>query len=121
MITCDTDRPEIPGLRYVAPPIALGLMLAGAAALAVLFVPGLFIPCLDQTARLRRSALFRYRELCELIARGAVYGKVKCVLTSETFRWSPRAAGLIYRHFGKMTLLLLALLGYSLLRLMPWR
>ncbi|MBI5239180.1 MAG: hypothetical protein HY926_01780 [Elusimicrobia bacterium] len=113
MIACDTDRPEIPGLRYLAPPLALGLMLAGAAAMALLFVPGLVFPCLDQQARMRRSALFRYRELCELIARGAVYGKAKCVLTSETFRWSPRLAGLIYRHFGKMTLLVL--LGLALL------
>jgi hypothetical protein len=116
MITCDTDRPEIPGLRFVAPAVALTLMAAGAAAMAVLFVPGLLIPCLDQRARLRQSALFRYRELTELIVRGAVYGKVKCVLTSETFRWSPRAAGLIYRHFGKMALFLLALLAGILLR-----
>ena len=117
MIYCDTDRPEIPGMRYVAPAVALALMSAGAAAMAVLFVPGLFIPCLNQNARLRRSALFRYRELNELIVRGAVYGKVKCVLTSETFRWSPRAAGWIYRHFGQGALLLLVLLVGILLRL----
>lgn len=116
MNECETDRPPLPGAWLFAPILALLLMALGAMGFALLYFPGKVIPCLNQTARLQHSALFRYHLLKDMVARGIVWKKIRCVIVSETFRWSPRLAGFFYHHLGKLTLsVTLAALGLFLL------
>ncbi len=110
MVVCEPEGKEIPVLRWLAPPIAGVLILAGLLLVGLLWLPGRFVPALDLTARFRSSALAHYGVLRELIVRGVVLGKIRCVLTSHAFRTSPRLAAFLWHHLGK-TVAALALLA----------
>ena len=103
-MNCAPDAKPIPGMKYAAPLLAALLMACGLLLGALLFLPGLAFPDLSLNRRLRASALFRYAELHEMIVTGAVFAKIRCVLTSHAFRSSPRLAGIIYHHLGKCLL-----------------